>query len=52
MAASRLRPARTILVALALLDLLARGLSAQSAAPASPPGQEPTPTFRSGVQYV
>jgi VWFA-related protein len=52
MAASRLRPARTTLIALALFDLLARGLSAQSAAPASPPGQEPTPTFRSGVQYV
>lgn len=53
MAASRFRFVRTTLVALALLDCLARGLSAQDAAPpASPPGQEPTPTFRSGVQYV
>jgi VWFA-related protein len=52
MAASRFRPVRTVLVALVLFDLLARGLSAQTAAPASPPVQETTPTFRSGVQYV
>lgn len=52
MAASRFRPARTVLVALALFDLVARGLAAQTATTASPPGQETTPIFRSGVQYV